>query len=220
MVSSKKKIIESIILNINFKKKINILDFGAGSGVNLNMLIRHGRVDIHEKNKFARSIIKKNKKIYKVYNSFNFKKKNYDLILLADVIEHIKKPKTLLKCLKMYLKKDGYILITVPAYQFLYSKKDTVLGHYRRYNKKSLLNELKGFKIKKISYFNTFLFFPIMLITIMNKMLNRDYIVKVETTPNYFLNLILYQTFRMEEFFIKYFKFSFGISLYALVKND
>ena len=217
---ARKKIIESIILNINFKKKINILDFGAGSGVNLNMLIRHGRVDIYEKNKFARSIIKKNKKIYKVYNSFNFKKKNYDLILLADVIEHIKKPKTLLKCLKKYLKKDGYILITVPAYQFLYSKKDTVLGHYRRYNKKSLLNELKGFKIKKISYFNTFLFFPIMLITIMNKMLNRDYIVKVETTPNYFLNLILYQTFRMEEFFIKYFKFSFGISLYALVKND
>ena len=47
---ARKKIIESIILNINFKKKINILDFGAGSGVNLNMLIRHGRVDIHEKN--------------------------------------------------------------------------------------------------------------------------------------------------------------------------
>ena len=217
---ARKKIIENIILNINFKKKINILDFGAGSGVNLNMLIRHGRVDIHEKNKFARSIIKKNKKIHKAYHSLNFKKQNYDLILLADVIEHIKKPKTLLKSLKKYLKKDGYILITVPAYQFLYSKKDRVLGHYRRYNKKSLINELNDFKIKKISYFNTFLFFPIMLITIMNKMLNRDYIIKVETTPNYFLNLILYQIFRMEEFFIKYFKFSFGISLYALVKND
>ena len=217
---ARKNIIESIILNINFKKKINILDFGAGSGVNLDMLIKYGKVDIHEKNKFARSIIKKNKKIYKVYNSLNFKKKNYDLILLADVIEHIKKPKTLLKSLKKYLKKDGYILITVPAYQFLYSKKDRVLGHYRRYNKKSLRKELYDFKIKKISYFNTFLFLPIMLITIINIILNRDYIIKVETTPNYFLNLVLYQMFKMERFFIKYFKFSFGISLYALVKND
>ena len=94
-----------------------------------------------------------------------------------------------------YLKKDGYILITVPAYQFLYSKKDKVLGHYRRYNKKSLRNELDAFKIKKISYFNTFLFFPIMLITIMNKIFNRDYIRKVETTPNFFLNYILISSF-------------------------
>ena len=217
---ARKKIIERIILNINFKKKINILDFGTGSGVNLDMLVKHGKVDIHEKNKFARSIIKKNKKICKTYYSLNFRKKNYDLILLADVIEHIKKPKLLLKSLKKNLKKDGYILITVPAYQFLYSKKDKVLGHYRRYNKKSLRDELDAFKIKKISYFNTFLFIPIMLITIMNKIFNRNYIRKVETTPNFFLNYILYQVFKMKKFFIKNFKFSFGISLYALVKND
>ena len=217
---ARKKIIDQIISSNISKKNNNILDFGSGSGVNLDILKKYGSVDVHEKNKFARSILKKDKNVKTIFSNLKLKKNYYDIILLADVIEHIKKPKILLKSLKKYLKKDGYILITVPAYQFLYSKKDTVLGHYRRYNKKSLLNELKGFKIKKISYFNTFLFLPIMLITFMNKMLNRDYIIKVETTPNYFLNLILYQIFRMEEFFIKYFKFSFGISLYALVKND
>ena len=140
--------------------------------------------------------------------------------MLADVIEHIKKPKALLKNLKKYLKKDGYILITVPAYQFLYSKKDKVLGHYRRYNNKSLRKELDIFRIEKISYFNTFLFLPIMLITIINKILNRDYIIKVETTPNFFLNLVLYQVFKIEKFFVNNINFSFGISLYTLVKND
>ena len=47
-----------------------------------------------------------------------------------------------MKDLKKFLKKDGHILITVPAYQFLFSKKDEVLGHYRRYNKKLLKKDL------------------------------------------------------------------------------
>jgi 2-polyprenyl-3-methyl-5-hydroxy-6-metoxy-1,4-benzoquinol methylase len=56
------------------------------------------------------------------------KRNFYDIILLADVIEHVKKPKILINNLKKFLKKDGQIIITVPAYQFLFSKKDKVLG--------------------------------------------------------------------------------------------
>ena len=135
---ARKKIIDQIISSINLKKKKNILDFGAGSGVNLDMLRKHGLVDIHEQNKYARAIIKKERKIKNLYSTLKIKKNFYDLILLADVIEHVKQPKELLKDLKKFLKKDGHILITVPAYQFLFSKKDEVLGHYRRYNKKLL----------------------------------------------------------------------------------
>ena len=59
---ARKKIIDQIISNINLKKNINILDFGAGSGVNLDMLRKHGLVDIHEQNKYARTAIKKQNK--------------------------------------------------------------------------------------------------------------------------------------------------------------
>ena len=131
---ARKKIIDQIISSINLKKKKNILDFGAGSGVNLDMLRKHGLVDIHEQNKYARAVIKKERKIKNLYSTLKIKKNFYDLILLADVIEHVKQPKELLKDLKKFLKKDGHILITVPAYQFLFSKKDEALGHYRRYN--------------------------------------------------------------------------------------
>ena len=131
----------------------------------------------------------------------------------------IERPKILMKNLKKFLKKDGQLLITVPAYQFLFSKKDEVLGHYRRYNMYSLKKELKEFKIVNISYFNTFLSLPIIILTIINKIFNRDYITKVETTPNYILNKILYIIFNSEKFFLKYFNFSFGISIYILVKN-
>ena len=216
---ARKKIIDQIISNINLKKKNNILDFGTGSGVNLDMLRKHGLVDIHEQNKYARTVIKKEKKIKNLYSTLKIKKNFYDLILLADVIEHVKQPKELLKDLKKFLKKDGRILITVPAYQFLFSKKDEVLGHYRRYNKKHLKNELDGFKIENISYFNTFLCIPIVMMTLLNKLLKRDYIKEVETTPNSILNKLFYILFASEKYFIKYFNLPFGVSIYILAKN-
>ena len=217
---ARKKIIDQIISSINLKKKKNILDFGAGSGVNLDMLRKHGLVDIHEQNKYARAVIKKERKIKNLYSTLKIKKKFYDLILLADVIEHVKQPKELLKDLKKFLKKDGHILITVPAYQFLFSKKDKVLGHYRRYNKELLKTELSGFKVENISYFNTFLCIPIIIMTMLNKFLKRDYIKQVETTPNFILNKLCYIIFVSEKFFIKYFNLPFGISIYVLAKND
>jgi 2-polyprenyl-3-methyl-5-hydroxy-6-metoxy-1,4-benzoquinol methylase len=217
---ARKKIIDQIISSINLKKKKNILDFGAGSGVNLDMLRKHGLVDIHEQNKYARAVIKKERKIKNLYSTLKIKKNFYDLILLADVIEHVKQPKELLKDLKKFLKKDGHILITVPAYQFLFSKKDKVLGHYRRYNKELLKTELSGFKVKNISYFNTFLCIPIIIMTMLNKFLKRDYIKQVETTPNFILNKLCYIIFASEKYFIKYFNLPFGISIYVLAKND
>jgi len=93
------------------------------------------------------------------------------------------------------------------------------LGHYRRYNKKDLINELKGFKIKNVSYFNTFLFIPIVLMTIFNKFLNRDYIDEVETTPNFFINHLLRIIFSLERHILKYFNLPFGVSIYILAKN-
>lgn len=218
---ARKQIIDQIISNIKLKKKNNILDFGSGSGVNLNMLEKYGLVDVHEKNKFARIALKnKNKKIKNLYSTLKIKKNFYDLILIADVIEHVRQPKNLLNNLKKFLKKDGRILITVPAYQFLFSKKDEALGHYRRYNKKLLKNELTEFNIEKISYFNTLLCAPIIIMTLLNKFLDRDYIKKVETTPNFILNKVCYFIFSIEKYFLKYFNLPFGISIYVLIKND
>ncbi len=216
---ARKKIIDEIIFEINFKKKINILDFGSGSGVNIDILQKYGKIDIHEKNKFARINIKKIKRINKIYSSLSIKKNHYHLILVADVLGHVKNPRILLKVLKTFLKKNGYILITVPAYQFLFSTKDKTLKHHRRYNKALLIKTIGDFQIIKISYFNTLMFIPIATIILFNKIFNIDYIKKVETTPSYIINKALYIFFSIERFYLKYFNFPFGLSIYALIKK-
>jgi 2-polyprenyl-3-methyl-5-hydroxy-6-metoxy-1,4-benzoquinol methylase len=216
---SRKKILHQIISGINLKRFIYSLDFGSGSGVNIDMLQKYGNVDIHEKNKVARLNIKKNYNIKKIYKSLNFKKGYYDLILIADVLEHVEKPEKLLIILKKSLKKNGHILITVPAYQFLFSNKDITLKHYRRYELKTLKKIISNFKIIKISYSNTLLFIPLAILILINKTLKRDFINDAETTTHFIINKLLYYIFSCESFLLRFFKFPFGMSIYTLVKK-
>ena len=100
------------------------------------MLSKYGHVSIYEPHLITRKYlrIKFNSKKYSIINKYT--KKKFDLILLADVLEHIKDDKKIVNKLSKSLKNNGFILITVPSYKILFSKKDIILGHYRRYSKK------------------------------------------------------------------------------------
>ena len=217
---SRKNIIEKIIQK-NFKRKINILDYGAGSGVNINMLSKFGKVNIYEPHKQTTNYLLKkySGKKFKILKKISNKK--YDLIVLADVLEHIKKDKKKIEELSKKLKKNGKILITVPAFKILFTKKDIILGHYRRYSISEIKKIFKEFKIIKINYFNFFLFFPISVSLIIYKLLKSDFIDSVEKKPNSFLNFTLYSIFNFENKLINLFNFPFGISILGVFeKND
>lgn len=62
----------------------------------------------------------------------------FDTIIALNVIEHIKDDKLAIQNCKRLLRKDGRLVILVPAFQWLYNSLDKELGHYRRYKKKSL----------------------------------------------------------------------------------
>ena len=77
------------------------------------------------------------KKKFKIFNKeFKKKTKKYDTILYLDVLEHIKKDKSEVEKALSCLKDNGFLIINVPAYQFLYSKFDESVGHWKRYKKK------------------------------------------------------------------------------------
>ena len=216
---ARKKIIENTI-DKNLKKKLNILDFGSGSGVNIQMLSKFGFVNIYEPHQETRKYLKlkyKNKKKFKIIEKI--KKRKFDLIILADVLEHIKYDKKELSKLDKNLNKDGHILITVPAYKFLFSIKDKILGHHRRYNRNQILELFKNFNKIKITYFNFFLFLPISLIIIFYKIFNINFIRKVESSPNYLVNKTLFNIFMIEKKLIQLLDLPFGISLLGLFKK-
>lgn len=58
----------------------------------------------------------------------------FDLMLLLDVIEHVEDDRALLAgLLRDRLRQGGAVLVSVPAWQALYTRHDLFLGHYRRY---------------------------------------------------------------------------------------
>ena len=85
----------------------------------------------------------------------------FNTITMTNVLEHVQNHKSLLRELRKVLAPEGRVIIFVPAFEFLYSKFDLKIGHYRRYRKQSLTRLLSnaGYSIKEISYFNFFGFF-------------------------------------------------------------
>ena len=80
----------------------------------------------------------------------------FDTVFALNVIEHIKDDHYAMKNCRFLLKKNGNLIILVPAYQKLYNTLDVELGHYRRYTKNNLNNLflINGFEITHSQYFN------------------------------------------------------------------
>ena len=80
----------------------------------------------------------------------------YDLILLADVLEHLPNDSSSLRQILSLLKPHGILLIYVPACQFLFSSFDSSIGHFRRYSIPTLTNIIPdSFTIVSIGYFDS-----------------------------------------------------------------
>ena len=112
-----------------------LAEVGPGNGTNLNYYYRYvKKIDLYELDKNLYLNLKKRfkKKNIRIFNQrFNSNIK-YDTIIYLDVIEHIKYDVQEIKSAFKALKKDGYLIIGVPAFQHLYSNFDREVNHYKR----------------------------------------------------------------------------------------
>lgn len=220
----RRAIIKDII--IKYSKKINIiLEVGSGTGGNLEMLSLFGKVKSFETNLKALEISKKgnNKNIETIYGScpdeIPFEYEKFDLICMLDVLEHIKEDKTTLEKLSKKLSKEGLLIITVPAYQWLWSEHDKVNHHFRRYNKKAIIKIIKNnYKVLKISYFNFFLF-PIALIFRILDIVKSKYNEDATNQPGRIINSILRLIFLSEKYLLRFSNLPFGLSILIVLKK-
>lgn len=141
-----------------------ILEVGCGTGHNLPMLQRFGRVDAIEVDGAARAIASR-RLGHAVMNAplpelHGVPDGTYDLVAILDVIEHIDEDVAGLAALRRKLRPGGRILITVPAFPWMWSAHDVANHHKRRYTRRTLrrLVDDAGLKLEMMSWFNSLLF--------------------------------------------------------------
>jgi SAM-dependent methyltransferase len=152
------------ILSI-LKEKSDIrtfLDVGCGAGELACTLAENGMrgvaVDFSENAINVASTMKTSRNIKKSDLTFhlggleNVLNKKFDLVSCFEVLEHVENDQELLRQITAHSKK--YVLISVPAKQKLYDASDKAVGHFRRYEKRDLLNIINESDLTVVRFIN------------------------------------------------------------------
>ncbi len=222
--SKKAIILETIARYTNLNPSSTILDIGCGSGLMLNALEGLGNTSGMDMSddaiQFSQEIFRGGIRKGYLPDNVPFPENQFDLITALDVIEHIDDDVQSLKTIKELLTATGTAIITVPAYMFLWSHFDEINEHKRRYTLTELKNKLEqaGFRIEKISYYNTFLFPIAYVVRKLNNFLGRNGVSDIEM-PSDIMNNLLRRVFSSEKSLLRYCNFPFGVSVLAVVKK-
>lgn len=168
----------------------HVLDIGANIAVNFGDYV----LDINPE---ALAISRcKFKKLWDLNNlPLPYPDDFFDTVILSDVIEHMENDVEILKEMHRILKNGGRVIITVPAFSFLYSEYDKSLGHKKRYNQEDILKIINTFQIKILTFWNFFLFIPMAFL----RKINRGF---AKSLP-YVMDRILYELLMFENYIIK-----------------
>lgn len=161
-----------------------------------------------------------------------FPDESFDLVAALDVIEHCADDLAILRECYRVCTPEGFLVATVPAFQWLWSYNDEINKHFRRYNAGELEEKLSqvGFKIRRMTYNNFFVFLPAAAFILLRrgnalepKLATPDtdedaYQVEMEPVPT-ILNVFLRGVGGVEAFLLRYLNFPAGTSLLCLAEK-
>ncbi len=101
-----------------------------------------------------------------------FESATFDLIVALDTLEHVRDDARALGELYRVAKPGGNVLLTVPAFPFLWGNIDDIGHHFRRYRRRELVRKIEssGFRIREVRYYNFILFPPIAVLRLLAKL--------------------------------------------------
>ncbi len=147
----------------------------------------------------------------------------FDLITCLDVIEHTPDDRATLRELRRVARPGGWLLVTVPAYQALWSRHDEANHHYRRYVRRTLraAAEAAGWRIERMTSFNSLLLAPAAAVRLAQRRrrASAPYTPDLELGPRW-LNGVLERPLALEAGWLgRGHTLPAGLSLLAVLRN-
>jgi SAM-dependent methyltransferase len=158
----RRTVLEKLIARLGLPDGARILDAGCGSGRNMVELSRFGAVTGIELSETSVAIARQRGAGEAIAGSvleMPFEDGAFDFAVSLDVIEHLEDDLLALRELRRTVAPGGLLLVTVPAYQWLWSAHDEINHHHRRYTRRSLqrVAEAAGWEQVRTTYFNSLL---------------------------------------------------------------
>jgi ubiquinone/menaquinone biosynthesis C-methylase UbiE len=142
-----------------------VLDAGCGSGRMLQELERYGDVHGVDVSPEAAGVARARglgEVVTGRLEQLPWPDAKFDLITCFDVLEHLPDEHAALGELARVCKPNGWMVLTVPAYEALWSHHDEANHHYRRYARRTLRAAVAGeqWSVERMTSFNTVLLAP------------------------------------------------------------
>jgi ubiquinone/menaquinone biosynthesis C-methylase UbiE len=222
----RRAIIEAELRRLGLPRGARVLDAGCGSGRTLMQLAPHGSVSGIELNEDAAAIARArgdfDVRIGRL-EELPWDDETFDLITCLDVIEHTSDDVRALTELRRVSKPGGWVLVTVPAYQSLWSQHDIANHHFRRYSRRTLAAAAAaaGFEVERMTSFNSLLLAPAAVVRLARRRREPDasYTSDLHLAPRW-LNRVLERPLRAEAVWLSRGRtLPAGLSLLAVLRN-
>lgn len=199
-----------------------ILDVGCGTGAMLGYLARYGTPEGVDQSEEAIASCRARglERVQRTDGAqLPFSERAFDLVTALDVIEHVDDDRALLRDLHRLARPGGTLLVSVPAYPFLWGPQDEINHHRRRYVAADLRERLTeaGWNIHHLTYFNTLLFPPIAAVRLLRPKRREGELRSdlVMTKPGR-VNSFLARLFSLEAPIVPRVSLPFGVSILAV----
>jgi SAM-dependent methyltransferase len=220
----RRDVLVSVLRRLALPSRARVLEVGSGTGGNLEMLAEFGSVSGLEMDETARMLTARNTgarfdiRAGRCPDDVPFDCERFDLICFFDCLEHIADDVGSLSRMREVLAPGGKIVVTVPAYQWLWSAHDVYLHHHRRYDRSALAvcADQAGYRVERMTYFNTLLLPLAIAVRFIDRLLKRDR-SSGDATPAGALNRLLYRIFSAERYWVSRGGLPCGVSLLAVL---
>lgn len=203
----RRRVLRAALRSLDLPANPRLLDAGCGSGRNMVELRAFGQVFGLEPSEISASAARRRGVGQVAEGSLMaapFESGSFDGATALDVIEHIEDDRGALRELRRIVRPGGFLVVTVPAYQWLWSEHDELNHHCRRYTRRSLLAvaESSGWRTVRSTYFNS----TLLPVAVASRLLERarrntSRRSEFERTPTW-MNPVLEQPMRVEAMLI------------------